>query len=479
MLVFATDFPVKDSMTPHEFLKAIQTWLLGSCHNNWREEDFKNIFVTSEVKDIGKSGQRLKLIQCFSEAEKAIAVKYTESDTENNNWSANIVFNQTNLDTWLGVRIFRESRVLSTCRPKFETPTLIKILLENFGGAPDGQLATSTEPIWLQEHDIELAARLISGQSKHHLPIVYVSVGFQGQHTLDSDNDIPKLAAKLSGMAHILIEPSRSFSGRLRNEADSQNVYGGTVGIYWSGGDRYRSFFLGEQFQSPQAICEAVYEEVRGELISRSPLERCTWSHTQKMQSRRRQETLKSPQSPEVNPYIDESERELEELRHQLRDAEREIKQLKSEIRAYESDLQGSGRVTFRIGNEIELYDNEIFEIVRDAASDTLDKLNNLDPQKYIRRVHVLKSFVDANFDVKTGPSSEREKLKAVLKGYTKMDNKTRKGLLDLGFSVSEDGKHCKLTFKEDDRYTFSIPKTTSDHRAGLNAASTLGNMFF
>jgi hypothetical protein len=59
------------------------------------------------------------------------------------------------------------------------------------------------------------------------------------------------------------------------------------------------------------------------------------------------------------------------------------------------------------------------------------------------------------------------------------MDKKTRKGLEDIGFSITEEGKHFKLTFRDDDRYVFALPKSGGDVRGGLNAASDISKRLF
>jgi hypothetical protein len=59
------------------------------------------------------------------------------------------------------------------------------------------------------------------------------------------------------------------------------------------------------------------------------------------------------------------------------------------------------------------------------------------------------------------------------------MDGRTKKGLETLGFSIEEEGKHHKLTFGGDDRYTFTLPKSGGDHRGGLNAAAGISKRLF
>jgi hypothetical protein len=57
------------------------------------------------------------------------------------------------------------------------------------------------------------------------------------------------------------------------------------------------------------------------------------------------------------------------------------------------------------------------------------------------------------------------------------MDAKVRSGLQDIGFDISEEGKHYKIIFQGDDRYTFTMPKSGSDYRGGLNLAGDISRL--
>ena len=76
--------------------------------------------------------------------------------------------------------------------------------------------------------------------------------------------------------------------------------------------------------------------------------------------------------------------------------------------------------------------------------------------------------------------TDEREKeIKRILKGYSGMSGSLRSSLQDLGFTISEDGKHYKLRLGDDPRYMVTLAKTPSDHREGENASATIiRNMF-
>ena len=49
----------------------------------------------------------------------------------------------------------------------------------------------------------------------------------------------------------------------------------------------------------------------------------------------------------------------------------------------------------------------------------------------------------------------------------------------DLGFEITEEGKHYKLTYYGDDRYQATFAKTPSDFRSGKNDAQITINIAF
>lgn len=67
-----------------------------------------------------------------------------------------------------------------------------------------------------------------------------------------------------------------------------------------------------------------------------------------------------------------------------------------------------------------------------------------------------------------------KKQLKQLFKCYKKMDKKTRSQLNKLGFLISEEGKHYKITHLSNDRTTVTLGKTVSDFRAGRNIARDL-----
>lgn len=396
------------------------------------------------------------------------AARYTKNEN-GLEWRTTIVFSQEQAAGWIGIRISCESRHPSARLPIAKKPVLVRTLLNRFAGAFDGPFAVQAKPIRLDNADIDVAARCIRGDAGCRLPMVYVSSRFQGGPIVDVD----RLADRLAGMAHVVVEPNRAFSVRLRMDVEAQNVYGGTIGIYWPDGGGRRSFFIGPQYDSPREIEDGVCDEVRAALANRRPQANCTRAAVQERVSRRVLARLKEEGTSEIDEYAEEFDKELSAKDEQLRDANNEIGRLQAEVRKYEAWSPLGAGLVLQTGQEQDLYDGELIEVVRDAISDAVG--NQVDDG---RRQHILTAILESSAASQEARSN-REHLKDLLRNYRSMDAKTRRGLGEMGFSIKEDGKHYKLTYQGDERYTFTLPKSGSDHRGGLNAASDIGKRLF
>ena len=156
-----------------------------------------------------------------------------------------------------------------------------------------------------------------------------------------------------------------------------------------------------------------------------------------------------------------------------LADAEREIKRLQREIRKYEARAPLGSGLTVLLGAERDLFAGEVAEVILCALRDSSTRALEGSRQK-----HILSSVLAAN-PVTEERNRCRIALKELLRGSTSLDSRVRQGLEQLGFEISGDGKHYKLVFQGDERYTYSLAKSGSDWRGGLNAASNIARLLF
>lgn len=467
MLCFATEIPVSDDESSAYFQQTVINWLLGSPHSTLVKLDLEKIFQTGSWS-LRKGNEFVESLSVRSDHADSSAVRYTKNDGELV-WQTVIAHSKSSGETWVSVRVSCESTHPTVRLPIAKKPIIVRTLLRELGGANDGELEVLASCHRLSNTEIDLAARMILGKSGARLPIVYVSARFDGDYIIDAN----RLASDLAGMAHVVVEPNRQFSLRLKLEADSKNVYGGNVGVYWPNGVGKRMFSLRSQEESSWELAKAIFEEVRTALINRRPLESCTWASIQERHSKNAFEELKASGSNEIEKYIDAFDDELQSKVTRLEDAEREISRLHSELSRLEAHGSRGGDIVISSGPEQNLYPNEIPLVVLDALREYGDRVS-----EESRRKHIVTAILNAN-DAIPKDADYRSRLKELLRGFRSMDPRTRRSLEDLGFEISEDGKHFKLIFRGDQRYTFTLPKSGSDHRGGLNAAGDIARLLF
>ena len=277
-----------------------------------------------------------------------------------------------------------------------------------------------------------------------------------------------------AGMAHVVVEPNREFSFRLMHEVSHNNAYGGAVGIYWPGGAGKKVLLPSISSYDSFHLERKASNSLRAGLNAVRTARYCTWGNLKELNARRRIEHLRSEGSTEVEAYAEAFDQELAAKSEELSDANREIARLNAALQVAENSSSSvSGDPVLVKGSEKELYPNEY----RDMLLLILTKLKSQVPANS-RREHLIDDVISANSS--SGVVEENAAaVKAQMKSYRSMDTETRHFLEELGFEVTGQGKHYKAVFKGDERYIISLPKTSSDHRAGKNIASEIVNLLF
>ena len=162
-----------------------------------------------------------------------------------------------------------------------------------------------------------------------------------------------------------------------------------------------------------------------------------------------------------------EKESQIKRLSDQLFSANNTIAQLEAQLSAVERTP------VLAIGEEQDLYPFEQQSMLVELLEKELRVV-----AKGSRKQHILSSVAAANKCENT-VEKKRARIKACLHGYTRMTPAISKELEEIGFALSEDGKHIKLVFAEDPRYTGTLSKTGSDFRAGDNTAHDLLRSIF
>lgn len=468
MLKFSTIFPIKSNTRIETLIDMVQVWVLGSPHSQLTEGDLLALAEQPEWQ-YQAGTETFSFIKADTDQYTSAGVRYEKKDSRYR-WVTDIIGAKLESDFYVAVQVSCDTGSPAIRIPEPKKPYIIKQLLALAGGGADGDLIVQDTPHYLDSADDNLASSLILGRSGLQLPMVYVSAERDDSPFVDEK----KLAHWFSGMAHVVVEPSRAFSSRLMPQVAHHNAHDGAVGIYWPDGAG-RKVLLPRAFDYNSFHLEReISRSLRAGLNAVRMPHYCTWGNLKELSARRRIEKLKREGSTEVDSYISAFDEELEAKSEALRSANKEIARLNALLRREEAATGTmSGKSVLVKGREKEFYPNEY----RDLLLLTLDKMKN-QMSGQTRRKHLLEDIISAN--AVTGVVEEKTSLvKARMKGYRTMSSDVRCFLEELGFDVTSEGKHYKAVFKGDSRYTICLPKTSSDHRSGKNIASEIVNQLF
>lgn len=154
-----------------------------------------------------------------------------------------------------------------------------------------------------------------------------------------------------------------------------------------------------------------------------------------------------------------------------LEEARNEVNTLKNRIYALEQ--AGNAALEIKEGGlvsapplEKEKYLHEFSNIITSALEEAHKHIG-----KPSRRKDVLAALIKANPADRSYEEDWTRQLRNILKDYRGLTPEIRNTLIRLGFSIQEASKggHYKITWQEDERYTFVSGDTPSDIHAGKN----------
>lgn len=470
MQVFSTDFPVSASSTVDTFFELVRRWLPSVPRTALTAESLDRIGKQAQGT-LSTEQESLEWLLTHDAQGHQAGIRYIRKHQPVEERTT-LVYSASSRGAWLSIRVEQQSPGTTVQLPPSRTPLLMRTVLSSpLAGARDGHLPVNDLPYRLTHSDIDLAAQLMRGESGSRLPVIYVSAQFGGGYLVDTEH----LARELGGIAHVVLEPDRQFSNRLRMSVNGRNVYGGSIGLYWPERQgQFRRFYLGHLFSTPEVLTQAVIDSARNAVLNRQPPAHCTWASLHDASTRQALQSLKDAGSTNLDDYIQTFDREIVERDRQLQELAQENQRLQRLLTVQESRLGSMQGTLLQPGQEKELYPDEFSAILLDALKDALART-----LPDTRRRHVLASLIDANPLPDHPADRHREQLKSLLRGMRGLTPKVRRGLEDMGFAIHENGKHAKLVYSGDDRYTYTLPSSGSDWRGGLNAANDIARLLF
>ncbi len=469
MLVWATEIPIQSGRTVSDLLSLSKRWIYGSPHNSWKASDFSDE-PDGEFVDYTQEKESIRVIKFSENDTKWAGLRHIWSEGAERQWAAEIVGRERSSELLVSVQLHCDLYHPNHVKPKPRKPYIIRQLLEQLGGGLDGGLIVSDQPIVLAEAEVDRAVALITGESDNHLPVVYASATWEHQPAIDAY----RLAQWTSGLAHVVVEPSRFFSFALARNVNYSNAYDGAVSIHWPHGGGRQVRFLPEHHESPSRLATVVADCLRQAMTHLRFTPDCTWDYIDELVSKQRIKALRETGSRELDEYISAFDSEIAAKDERINKAETEILRLRSELQLAAAASHTAAKGILNTGTEIPFYMGEI----RDAVLTTLNLGRN---QLFHdgRKRHIIDDLLSNN-SFSNDQNHIEDLLKSSLNKAGEFGSQERKTLESIGFAVEDkDSKHINLKFQGDDRYSFTVQKTGSDWRGMKNLSSEICRKLF
>jgi hypothetical protein len=468
MTTFAAEFPINPDRSVNEVICVACRWITGSPHSSFKNSDLDDLPIDEE-KSISAENEQVMVAHSTIADGEIGGLRYERSEASLA-WTTSIVSLKAGGRHLLRIEVVCEAINLVVRLPPPKKPYFIKQALAELGGGDDGEIPVTDKPFRLTDAEAFAAAKLILGTAGNVLPIIYISTGFDGRHLVNPD----ELSRFVGGLAHVVVEPSRSFSYLVKKLTRSRNVFGGAIGVYWPESDVRKSYFSEGGPRAGRGLALEIAKDIRVVLSNQRQRSNCSWNILKESVAKNRYEKLKGEGSTELNKYISAFDDDIAAKQQVIAEREQEISRLTAEVRRLTSIEQFAQGGMIKLGDEQDLYEGEIRDIIISA----LNELVGRGVHSGSRKEHVLRDLLLANIPVGVAQKNSEE-IKSLLRDYRSMDAKTRIALSRLGFDLSDDGKHWKAVFGGDPRYTFAIQKTGSDYRGGLNLVSDITKAIF
>ena len=464
MAEFFTTFSVDPTKESDEFIELAVLWVKGMERSKAKLE-IENLVEDQKLA----AGDELVLFKKVSyEESELIGFRYEYLD-QGIRWRSEIVGNRKLDDFFVTIRVTRSTETALPSLPSPRRPFIVKLFLRNNWKVNDRNIFLTEKPIYLKDGEEETAYKFISGEFGNQLPIVYVSVSNSGDRPYYID--AVSLSKTLAGLAHVLVEPSQIFSRRLGEISNKFNVFNGTVGVYWPFGHGRKLYNPHMANLRGKSFEDEIGKDIILALANRRTDPDCSWNRLEELISRNKIEELKRTKSDNVSDYVNAFDAELNAMRASLQSANDEIARLNRLAQQNAKTSNNTGSSIVLNTTEDDFFDDEIKSLVITS----LDNYKRISDES-TRRYHIADDIIRSNA-IKENITPDE--IKQCLNDYKGLDQKTRSKLIGFGFTIQEEGRHYKLTYCEDPRYVFTLPKTPSDHRSGKNCASDIIRTIF
>ena len=455
MQIYATLFPITETLTKDILINLVIEWNQGSPHNK-----INNLIWDGKTRNIKFEDGNVSLAIEEIRAYNIIAIRFHQLDKNNVIWTTDIV---VDFDKKLfSIKLDRETTEDTTgFVPKFKPPFIVNKLLERGYVGYDGNFEISEKPIIINQSNYKIIKDIICRDVIYKMPVIYVTKSW-GKYPFD----VNKLSYKLRGVAHVLIEEDIGVSNILRYICEEKNSHHGSVGIYYPSMCASHKIIKTIRYEGREdelidrivtMVCRYVNQQARDKML--------TWEGTQNELLRLRYTSAREKRvqaENEVDEVYNNFGIELEEKEKIIKEQNNKIIALQMENQGLHAKLDTMNEVPLLFyGLEEEKYEGEIRDQILEMLGEHIKHI-----EKKSRKEHILIDILENN-EKSNKLEMKRKDIKRILKGYTKVNDRLKRELRDFGFEINKANDHYKLTYKGDSRYLFTMAVSGSDSQHG------------
>lgn len=468
MDLLATKIALNEHVTQKEIWNLIQEWLIQSPHYNITTIDYND---RDEVFSQEFKNTSISILHFDLDNSHIFACRFTNHE-KTDDWFTDIIYVEKTESKDLFIKLSRNSNSFSGDSRKSNKPHIIKKLFENGYVKKDGLFPISDAPIPLSLDKVGIFIYIINGKAEADLPVVYLS--YDSFNSTYYSVDPNKLAIKLSGMAHIVIEPNKETAELLKENAAGKNAYNGYIGIYYPGAEQGEILALKDYFRNgildKSKFAAAIYDRIRQALIYHSAFYNMSWDKLQ-LAFQRKKYTLRTAEAEQTTKAYAEDKEYINLLESEIKQNEEKIATLtklvsdqRSTIETLKMRFEATSSICFNTSKIEEFYIGELNDLILNLLSQINDKI-----PEGTRPKELIDTFLTCNEFRNLGKSFLKQiELALNDKSLTKRNSE----LEHLGFTITE-SSHDKAYFKKP-QYSFTLAKTPSDNHTTKNTLSNI-----
>ena len=340
----------------------------------------------------------------------------------------------------------------------------------------DQDLPILREPLVITDEQGEIIYHLVNGDRKYRLPVVLVFKSSDGKDPLE----VNWLASRLKGAAHVLMEENPNQCIKIREICDTtDNGFGGIRIFYPSGPIREKKITYRSAAGDSKARLERVVQQVIKYCLAQRIDPMYTWQGVNnsvlneqlknQIEGRKSAESARQKAEEEVDMVYESFDEDLKKLQEKVEELTKVNEALQYENQGLRAKYAAVESVPLIYsGEEEEFYQGEIRDVILSSLNEMLSATESA-----TRKADILEDVLENNPYYRLA-EERKQRVKSLFKGYKNLTGAMRRELLSLGFEITEEGKHYKITYREDPRYMVTIGKTPSDSRSGDNNAALI-----